>query len=952
MANGPHGVGIFYELLSIAFVACFYAGLVIMFKMKKKILSMVLLPGMLFFVLNTPTAAQTLQLSRNADFSTSDGLFAFSDILHARVSAPNLNYFDIDNNEFRLQPAGGGDEIKGAFTNNFDGSYETHLALQSFNRSYASWEFRVEIRDRSDGEFIAGIMVTIQDTPGIGDTLEVEARIDSVGQAFLFLAGKTVFVDSSTVIRERGRPLPFSALQKNWKVGVEAERRLDNNWWALIVRVQERSTTYDIETEGIIASIQGAVVTVNNIKFIVQYTTEILDRNDNRIPLDSLRVGMPVEAKGRHNPNDEVIAVRIKIQRDGSGGNEIELTGTITAIFNADSAAADSLRKFIWVNNTPFEVDTNTQILGFNWEPISFFDLHVGEVVEIEARIRLGQAPLATRIKREDQNGEDMELTAVIQALGDSTLTLAELQFRVTRATIILDYDNRFISLAALRTGLLVEVRANVLSDSSLVATRIQIEEDNLTQIEVKGFIDALTNTSLTVSGLTFVIGDSVAVIDQNGSATHFAALRAGMLVEVRGLVRFDRRLQATFIKIEDFIQDEIVIRGVISAIGADSLRVTGITFYIDAFTEIIARTGQLIDVSQLAVGMVVEIRARFQNGTWSASRIAVEDRIDAVVEIFSKIASLDQSGFSILQRRFRVTNTTFFLKQDDQPIPYSVLRADDFVEVRAQLLPDSSLAALRVKLRDNANDEVQFTGSVSALSSASITVSGFVGVVNNATVFLNHDGQSITINDLRLGMVVEVTAQQLNDGAVLALRVEVEDRRALIGVLTQVSGNVISVQGLPHVLTGNSVILDQQNRRTTVQALQVNHHVRLVAQRNQLQQEVLTLRIISGTTSVEDGKRRETPKSFTLFQNYPNPFNPSTVIRFVLPQAGQTRLTVYNILGHRIRTLVDGVRSAGEHQVTWDARSDAGTKVASGIYFYRLEAHGLTQARKLTLQR
>ncbi|MDZ7306648.1 MAG: T9SS type A sorting domain-containing protein, partial [candidate division KSB1 bacterium] len=76
------------------------------------------------------------------------------------------------------------------------------------------------------------------------------------------------------------------------------------------------------------------------------------------------------------------------------------------------------------------------------------------------------------------------------------------------------------------------------------------------------------------------------------------------------------------------------------------------------------------------------------------------------------------------------------------------------------------------------------------------------------------------------------------------------------------------------------------------------------------------------------------------------------TLIPFALPQAGQMRLAVYNILGQPVRTLMEGVRPAGEFQVTWDGRDNRGRQVASGVYFYRLEAQGQVQTRKLTLMR
>ena len=90
-------------------------------------------------------------------------------------------------------------------------------------------------------------------------------------------------------------------------------------------------------------------------------------------------------------------------------------------------------------------------------------------------------------------------------------------------------------------------------------------------------------------------------------------------------------------------------------------------------------------------------------------------------------------------------------------------------------------------------------------------------------------------------------------------------------------------------------------------------------------------------------------PEAFTLEQNYPNPFNPSTRIAFSLPQAGHVKLTIYDVLGRVVRTLVSGELAAGTHLVTWKGTNDAGTRVASGIYLYTLEVNGLREMRKLT---
>jgi len=88
----------------------------------------------------------------------------------------------------------------------------------------------------------------------------------------------------------------------------------------------------------------------------------------------------------------------------------------------------------------------------------------------------------------------------------------------------------------------------------------------------------------------------------------------------------------------------------------------------------------------------------------------------------------------------------------------------------------------------------------------------------------------------------------------------------------------------------------------------------------------------------------------FKLEANYPNPFNPTTTISYQLPKSSDVRLTIYNTLGQRVRTLVDANRSAGAYDVVWNGQNDAGAQVGSGLYFYTIETAGFTQTRKMML--
>lgn len=88
-----------------------------------------------------------------------------------------------------------------------------------------------------------------------------------------------------------------------------------------------------------------------------------------------------------------------------------------------------------------------------------------------------------------------------------------------------------------------------------------------------------------------------------------------------------------------------------------------------------------------------------------------------------------------------------------------------------------------------------------------------------------------------------------------------------------------------------------------------------------------------------------EIPSSLLLHQNYPNPFNPFTKIKFELPKAGLVRLKVYNLLGQEVSDLVNQNLNAGVYEYSFD-----GAGMPSGVYFYRFEADGIVETKRMLL--
>jgi hypothetical protein len=95
----------------------------------------------------------------------------------------------------------------------------------------------------------------------------------------------------------------------------------------------------------------------------------------------------------------------------------------------------------------------------------------------------------------------------------------------------------------------------------------------------------------------------------------------------------------------------------------------------------------------------------------------------------------------------------------------------------------------------------------------------------------------------------------------------------------------------------------------------------------------------------VSAGGNATAPVEFELYQNYPNPFNPATTIRYALLRTSHVTLTVFNILGQQLTQLVNEQQQAGYHEVEFGSKS-----LASGVYFYRIQAGDFVASRKLLL--
>ena len=110
------------------------------------------------------------------------------------------------------------------------------------------------------------------------------------------------------------------------------------------------------------------------------------------------------------------------------------------------------------------------------------------------------------------------------------------------------------------------------------------------------------------------------------------------------------------------------------------------------------------------------------------------------------------------------------------------------------------------------------------------------------------------------------------------------------------------------------------------------------------------TIQALYDLTSDVKDKSGASPADYSLEQNYPNPFNSQTVILYQIKSAGKVKLEIYDVLGTKVRTMVNEFRNKGSYSQIWDGKDDNGRSVSSGVYFYRLNTHNFIQSKKMIL--
>ncbi len=638
---------------------------------------------------------------------------------------------------------------------------------------------------------------------------------------------------------------------------------------------------------------------------------------------------------------------------DFAQGMEMEMLGYVQA------KGKDSLI----VNNLVFYVNEDTKIKNDNG-PAHFEDIQVGNFVEIKARIQNTGKLVALKIEIKNENNfedHEIKLKGLITAVTDSSVEVNGQMFLVNERTEIEGRHHEQLTLNDLKEGMFVDVKAKLQPDFKFVALKIEVEGSfEMMEMEFWGMIDSVGSDYIVMANQKIQVTEQTKIeVNDNDKAT-IADLQPGMYAEVKVRITENSNLIALKIEVKSaqYVFQKIEIIGAIDSLGSDFIMVQGYVIVVDTNTVILDANFQPITLADLQKGQIVKIKGFVQeDGTVLAYRIKVKDLWTAYLNVEGAIEAIGDQSVTVQGMVFSVDSATVILDTNLQPITLADLSEGRMVHVKALEQEDGSYLAVRIKVQNEPQVTIDITGSIQAITSDSITVNDMRFYVSVKTEIYGLQDQLITLNDLQVGLVVEVKGSMLDDGTYCARKIEVEENPNMVSLNSALSGKSeasIYIAGAEYRITAHTVVLDSVYNKISVNDLALGEDVTVWALPNDdgsLEAVQIQSTTSTAVTTVNNA-RPAVVESFTLKQNYPNPFNPTTTIEFVINQSrfANVRLEVYNVLGQKVRTLYRGVLDAGMYKFQWNGRNDASQQVASGMYLYRLEVNGRAQIKQMIL--
>jgi len=449
----------------------------------------------------------------------------------------------------------------------------------------------VEAVVQSDSSFLAKIIKMHTEQ----DNLEIEGFVHSIGGDSLVVNDVTVFVDGNTVISgEEDSLKTFSDIHEGNFVKVKAVRLAGDTLLAVRIKIHTGNSQDKIEIEGTINHINQDTLVVNNFHVVVDANTEIFSKNHDRLNTADLQVGMRVEIKAQLISGNIYLAKRIKVKVAET--EEFEFKAVIDSLengsilLNGNWVKTDSTTEILGQNhiqktfadltqgmkikvegkilsdnslfatrivireiwNEDVEVTGLIDSIGADWISVMNHTFYINGLSQLfnfdGTSININFLIQGTKVKiKGERSGDSLYVKSLvivssslnkiygnIDSLSVNTLYVSGIKVKTNSNTIVINFMDSVVTLNDLAVNQTVEMLALLQSDSSYLALIINIEEDpNVTK--VSGFVNNITQNSLSVALPLFTVTPNTVVLNSNYQPISFSDLSTGQQVTVWG---------------------------------------------------------------------------------------------------------------------------------------------------------------------------------------------------------------------------------------------------------------------------------------------------------------------------------------------------------------------------------------------------------------------------------
>ncbi len=659
--------------------------------------------AMLTFLVSFNVQAQnSFVLSSHSGADTSESFFAEGSTLYMYVHTNELDVRQMKKMRWTIENAAKGEhemgmdyKFSGDFTNNFDSTFTASFDLSKLPEG-GKWEWKARLEDNRDHEVELETYFYYKnsDSDSSYSYMEMEGSIQSIGDDSLVINNYVFYVDSNTVVEYKDdHNYSFGNLKVNDFVEVKARLLDDGSYLAIKIELKEEMGHHHknyVKAKGVIEDVTDSSVTVQGKTFYVDSETEIKGRHDSYLTLSDLTAGMFVEIKALLQDDGSYLAIKIEVEERKEEAFEIEFKGAI------DSLGTD----YLVIGGQKILVTDQTEIEIKKHQKGALSDLQIGMKIEVKA-LRLNDGSLlAVKIEVEDgENGyQKIELTGAIDSLSTDFIILLGYTVYVDTNTIILDGRYMPATLNDLKKGQIVKVKGFIQDDGSVLAYKIKAKDFWMAHFNIEGVIEALSADKITVQGVTFNIDSATIFYNYDHTPIQFTDLTVGQTVKVKAVRETDGSYLALTVKLTDKNKTHIEVTGPIQYIGADSVKVNDVMFFVDSATVIYDLQDNPMPFADLKIDQIVEVKGVLQaDGNFWAMKIELEDDPE-MVTVNSSLGGKSETTVIIANTEYKVSPSTVVVDSNYNVIDLSGLTLGDDVTVWAVPSSDGGYEALQIQ--------------------------------------------------------------------------------------------------------------------------------------------------------------------------------------------------------------------------------------------------------------